>query len=44
VVMGRHRGPEQRCRCRYQFLGRPVTWQVSKNLPVLKLDGMLGLW
>lgn len=33
VDTGRYRGPEQRCRCRYQFLGRPVTWQVIKYLP-----------
>ena len=42
VVTGRHRGPEQRCRCRYQPPRRPVPWQVSKNLPVLKLSAMLG--
>ena len=39
---GRHRRPEQRCRCRRQSVGRPIAWQVSKNLPVLKIDDTLG--
>ena len=36
VDMGRHRGLEQRCH--RQSFGGPVTWQVSRNMPVLKLS------